>query len=435
MRSFIPVHVQNYSRLVRQSLGKQVLVRYTSATQNMVASLIERIKQLFIPPVFEGSEEKTRRASVLSFGVNIILFASPLIIIGNLIGGKIPPSVSAINLLVIVASLILRHLLHRGRVLSASIVFMSIGFTLNTLGVIGLGTIRTPTTATYLFFIVMAVILFDYKGIIVSISVCSITILGLIMAENSGVLPPPNLSVTVTQWVSYTVLFTLTAAISNEANRMMKSALHKAENENAERKRVETELRRVNDLLILQLEANNSLQLELREQALRDPLTGLYNRRYLRETLEQEVTKAKRDQTPLSVIISDIDHFKLINDSYGHQVGDQFLVEIAKLMKTHARSTDFVCRYGGEEFLIVMPGTPANAAIKRAEEILQKCTDTIIVHEGKNLQVAMSLGVATYPDHGQEFEEIIIKADKALYISKQNGRNRITLSNVENKIG
>ena len=396
----------------------------------MISSLIALIKQLFIPPVFEGDEEKTRRASVLNFGVNIILFASPLIILGNLIGGKIPPPVSAINLLVIVASLILRHLLHRGRVLSASIVFMSIGFSLNTLGIIGLGTIRTPTTATYLFFIVMAVILFDYKGVIASISICSITILGLIMAENNGILPPPNLSVTVTQWVSYTVLFTLTAAISNEANRMMKSALHKAENENAERKRVEIELRRVNDLLVLQLEANNSLQLELREQALRDPLTGLYNRRYLRETMEQEVKKAKRDKTPLSVIVSDIDHFKLINDSYGHQVGDRFLVEIATLMKNHARSSDFVCRYGGEEFLIIMPGTPASSAIKRAEEILQKCTDTVVVHEGNNLQVAMSLGVATYPDHGQEAEELIIKADKALYVSKHNGRNRITLSNV-----
>ncbi|HNF93402.1 MAG TPA: GGDEF domain-containing protein, partial [Anaerolineales bacterium] len=104
--------------------------------------------------------------------------------------------------------------------------------------------------------------------------------------------------------------------------------------------------------------------------------------------------------------------------------------EIATLMKNHARSSDFVCRYGGEEFLIIMPGTPASSAIKRAEEILQKCTDTVVVHEGNNLQVAMSLGVATYPDHGQEAEELIIKADKALYVSKHNGRNRITLSNI-----
>ena len=204
--------------------------------------------------------------------------------------------------------------------------------------------------------------------------------------------------------------------------------LNSAQNELTEKMYTEVELRRVNDLLLIQLEENKNLQIELREQALHDPLTGLYNRRYLREAIELEVKKAQQDQSPLSVIVSDIDHFKSINDLYGHQVGDRFLVEIANLMKSHARSTDFVCRYGGEEFLIVMPKTPAIAAIKRAEEILQKCTDTIVAHEGKNLQVAMSIGVATYPDHGQEAEELIIKADKALYVSKQNGRNRITLS-------
>lgn len=565
------------------------------------------LKKLFTPPVFDGDEEKTRRASVINFGINIILFAAPLVLIGNLVGGKTPIGVSATNILSIVTVLILRRKLHQGKVLSVSIVLMTAGFAIATFAIIGLGTIRTPTTAMYLFLIVIAVILFDYKGIIISITACSLAILGLIMAENAGLLPKPELSVTVTQWVSYTVLFAMTAGISNEANQMMKNALQKLEKENIERKRIEielrnlngslnalynitfdllhrhnveevldaillqasnllespfgllsileddnlatksttemanplaggniplknahlamlairtrqpqviqryqewsermeihnafklwavvsvpiiiknkvigiialgrvdpekpytnenlavmnsfaqlaalalnnvqllnsaqneltekmyteVELRRVNDLLLIQLEENKNLQIELREQALHDPLTGLYNRRYLREAIELEVKKAQQDQSPLSVIVSDIDHFKSINDSYGHQVGDRFLVEIANLMKSHARSTDFVCRYGGEEFLIVMPKTPAIAAIKRAEEILQKCTDTIVAHEGKNLQVAMSIGVATYPDHGQEAEELIIKADKALYVSKQNGRNRITLS-------
>ena len=565
------------------------------------------LKKLFTPPIFDGDEEKTRRASVINFGINIILFAAPLVLIGNLVGGKTPIGVSATNILSIVTVLILRRKLHQGKVLSVSIVLMTAGFAIATFAIIGLGTIRTPTTAMYLFLIVIAVILFDYKGIIISITACSLAILGLIMAENAELLPKPELSVTVTQWVSYTVLFAMTAGISNEANQMMKNALQKLEKENIERKRIEielrnlngslnalynitfdllhrhnveevldaillqasnllespfgllgileddnlatksttemanplaggniplknahlamlairtrqpqviqryqewsermeihnafklwavvsvpiiiknkvigiialgrvdpekpytnenlavmnsfaqlaalalnnaqllnsaqneltekmyteVELRRVNDLLLIQLEENKNLQIELREQALHDPLTGLYNRRYLREAIELEVKKAQQDQSPLSVIVSDIDHFKSINDLYGHQVGDRFLVEIANLMKSHARSTDFVCRYGGEEFLIVMPKTPAIAAIKRAEEILQKCTDTIVAHEGKNLQVAMSIGVATYPDHGQEAEELIIKADKALYVSKQNGRNRITLS-------
>ena len=94
-------------------------------------------------------------------------------------------------------------------------------------------------------------------------------------------------------------------------------------------------------------------------------------------------------------------------------------------MRANARRSDIICRFGGEEFLMVMPGTSLEAALKRANEILQKCTRITIVHEEQMLQVAMSLGVATYPEHGQEAEEIIIKADKALYKSKQNGRNQV----------
>lgn len=194
--------------------------------------------------------------------------------------------------------------------------------------------------------------------------------------------------------------------------------LDATEHEIAERKRNEAVLQRhVNEI--------EQLQAELREQALRDPLTGLYNRRYLDETIQREISKAKRENKPLSIIVSDIDHFKSINDSYGHQVGDRFLVEIANLMKANARSSDIVCRYGGEEFLLVLPGATLSSALKRARELLQKCTGTIISHEGQGLRVGMSLGVATFPDHGQEAKELITKADKALYISKQNGRNQV----------
>jgi diguanylate cyclase (GGDEF)-like protein len=113
----------------------------------------------------------------------------------------------------------------------------------------------------------------------------------------------------------------------------------------------------------------------------------------------------------------------MINDTYGHSLGDKFLVEIANLMKNHARGSDIVCRYGGEEFLLVLPGTTISSAAKRAEEIRQKCTEIIIQHKGKDLKVTMSFGMATYPDHGKESEEIIAKADKALYRAKAQGRN------------
>jgi len=196
--------------------------------------------------------------------------------------------------------------------------------------------------------------------------------------------------------------------------------LDSAEHEIAERKRKE---------MILQTHVSEieQLQTELREQALRDPLTGLYNRRYLGEAIEREIMSAKRENIPLSVIVTDIDRFKTINDTCGHQVGDTFLLAIANILKTNSRSSDIVCRYGGEEFLLVLPGTPLEAALKRAEEIRQKCMQIAIHHEGKIFSVTMSFGVATYPDHGWEAEEIIIKADKGLYKSKENGRNLVTV--------
>ncbi len=193
-----------------------------------------------------------------------------------------------------------------------------------------------------------------------------------------------------------------------------------------ERKQNEKLLEKANEQLRVDMKKIEQLKEELHEQAIHDPLTGLYNRRYLNETLAREITRVERENNSLSVIMSDIDHFKMINDTYGHPVGDKFLMEIASLMKKHTRDSDIVCRYGGEEFLLVFPGTALASAAKRAEEIRQQCAGIIIQHEGKDLNVTMSLGVATYPTHGKEAEEIIIKVDKALYQSKQSGRNRVT---------
>ena len=193
-----------------------------------------------------------------------------------------------------------------------------------------------------------------------------------------------------------------------------------------ERKQNEKLLEKANEQLRVDMKKIEQLKEELHEQAIHDPLTGLYNRRYLNETLAREITRVERENNSLSVIMSDIDHFKMINDTYGHPVGDKFLMEIASLMKKHTRDSDIVCRYGGEEFLLVFPGTALASAARRAEEIRQQCAEIIIQHEGIDLNVTMSLGVATYPTHGKEAEEIIIKVDKALYQSKQSGRNRVT---------
>jgi diguanylate cyclase (GGDEF)-like protein/PAS domain S-box-containing protein len=191
------------------------------------------------------------------------------------------------------------------------------------------------------------------------------------------------------------------------------------------RKHNEHLLQEANARLSLQMQEIENLHEVLREQSLRDPLTGLYNRRYLSETLGREIARAERENLPLSVVISDIDNFKRINDTYGHQTGDRFLVEIARLMNKNARRSDIVCRYGGEEFLLVLPGTNVESAAKRADEIRRKCMQLNLGQDGKDMRVSMSFGVATYPIHGSEADEIIIKADQALYLSKAAGRNRV----------
>ena len=196
-----------------------------------------------------------------------------------------------------------------------------------------------------------------------------------------------------------------------------------------ERKRAEEELKRAHEDLQAHVTEIEKLQAELREQALRDPLTGLYNRRYLAEMLEHELARVKREKKPMSVIVTDIDHFKNINDNYGHQIGDEFLRKIASLISSHTRKTDIACRYGGEEFLLVMPGTSVKSAARRAEGLRVECTQIKVPYESQELSVTLSFGVASYPTHGQGAEEIVIKADKALYKSKRSGRNRVTVWN------
>jgi len=188
-----------------------------------------------------------------------------------------------------------------------------------------------------------------------------------------------------------------------------------------------SQLEETNKQLQIQMKEIERLQETLREQARRDPLTGLYNRRYLSEALQHELSRARRARKSVSVIIMDVDHFKKINDAHGHQLGDKFLQEIANLLSTHTRDFDFACRYGGEEFLLVLPSATAGNAFKRAEQIRRQCADIRIQHEDKELSVTISMGIATYPRYSGNIDELLTKADKALYRSKRRGRNQVTI--------
>jgi len=168
---------------------------------------------------------------------------------------------------------------------------------------------------------------------------------------------------------------------------------------------------------------------KLLEQTIRDPLTGLFNRRYLDESLERELSRAKRDNLPLSLLMIDIDHFKRLNDTHGHQAGDEVLKRLGELIRHGARRADLPCRYGGEEFLLVLPNVSSEIAADRAEKWRQAFEQERIGFGDKLvLSATVSVGVATYPTDGENCEALVRSADQALYTAKHSGRNCIVVA-------
>jgi len=179
--------------------------------------------------------------------------------------------------------------------------------------------------------------------------------------------------------------------------------------------------------------ANLKLRETLRSQAIRDPLTGLFNRRYMEETLVRELNRVKRLGTSLGVIMMDLDQFKLYNDSFGHHAGDELLNAMGALMRGLIREEDIACRYGGEEFLLIMPGASEEITLERAEILRQAVKEMHRNHRGQK-PATLSLGVAVYPEHGDTELEIIQAADVALYRAKQKGRDRVVMAAGAGKI-
>lgn len=169
-----------------------------------------------------------------------------------------------------------------------------------------------------------------------------------------------------------------------------------------------------------------ALQKRLLNQSIHDPLTGLYNRRYLEETLDRELILAEHHNYPISIIMGDLDHFKKVNDHFGHLAGDEVLRIFGNLLKQHARHNDVYCRYGGEEFLLVLPKVEKALAIERAEQLRSAMAAAPIFYGISAISVTVSFGVATFPKDGQTGDELISAADSALYAAKASGRNRVS---------
>ncbi len=173
--------------------------------------------------------------------------------------------------------------------------------------------------------------------------------------------------------------------------------------------------------------SNLKLHETLRSQSIRDPLTGLFNRRFMEESLALEVRRAVRNQRPLGVIMIDLDRFKHFNDTYGHDAGDILLRELGTLLQKNIRGEDIACRYGGEEFTLILPEGSAEVTQQRAEALRESIKRMNVLHRGRPLgPITASLGVAVFPEHGRSGEALLQAADASLYQSKDSGGDKVT---------
>lgn len=174
-----------------------------------------------------------------------------------------------------------------------------------------------------------------------------------------------------------------------------------------------------------QLDEIRVLQAQLREVALRDPLTGLHNRRHLSEALPGALARCARRKQPLTLVMIDIDHFKHVNDTCGHAAGDAMLIALARLLQGHVRRGDTVCRMGGEEFLLVLENAALERAWARMQALRVAFADLVVMHETLALHATISCGLAALPEHGRDAPSLIEAADRALYAAKAAGRNQL----------
>ncbi|HJU05734.1 MAG TPA: diguanylate cyclase [Nitrospiraceae bacterium] len=172
--------------------------------------------------------------------------------------------------------------------------------------------------------------------------------------------------------------------------------------------------------------ANLRLREALRFQSIRDPLTGLFNRRYMEESLDRELHRAMRSQTPLGIVMIDLDYFKRFNDRFGHAAGDTLLTTVGDFLRTQIRAEDIACRYGGEEFVLILPGSSLDATQTRAEQVRDGMRRLHVEHRGQSLGVmTLSAGVAAFPHDGITTKVVLQAADEALYQAKATGRDRV----------
>ena len=226
-------------------------------------------------------------------------------------------------------------------------------------------------------------------------------------------------------------LSSLKAVTSEHLERLMSRLLAYKQLEDERQRHAEEQIASMTAKLQALETETESLRTKLRvehDRALCDALTGLPNRLAYKDRAEMEANRWKRYHAPLSLLIWDIDHFKRINDNYGHKAGDKTLVLIGQLFRDNCRTSDFVARYGGEEFLMLLPNTKANQALEMAEHIRLTIDGCGFNHNGENINLTVSCGISEFTDDDQH-DDVFVRADRALYQAKQAGRNRCEIFN------
>jgi diguanylate cyclase (GGDEF)-like protein/PAS domain S-box-containing protein len=244
-----------------------------------------------------------------------------------------------------------------------------------------------------------------------------------IMTEEKHILPPLEMNLRCMDGTFVTVVSTPMPIVFQDQPGIL-SVLYDI----TERKRNEIELQKANKLLEIHSKEIEDLHAKLNEQVTRDPLTGLFNRLYLEATIGRELARASREGFPIGIVMIDIDYFKQVNDTHGHKAGDLILQALGNLLLGRIRAGDIACRYGGDEFLLILPQASKAITAERAEQWRTDFEALRTVYGEKVLQTTISFGVAAYPLDGITTEAAIHAADQAMYRAKTLGRNRVVLA-------